>query len=229
MKRLLEICFSVAILALVFQQESQTVTDSRTVFGSTASRSTTDRIGPVAVELERPSSLAPVAEADLRAASAKAIKLIQQSQELWSKKESCASCHHQLLPEIPIRLARERGVPVDEKVASETTTNTFAYLKDLDAAVQGYDYIDVLFDGWLLAAGRVAGLRPNLTTSASAQFIASRQLLDGSWPTVDVRPPQSHSPFTTTAVCAQAIRNYLPPQFKSETASRLRRAREWLL
>jgi ankyrin repeat protein len=227
LKRLLLICFSVAILALVFQQESQTQTDSKTVgsTGGVATKTRLNRSTPAGGE----SKLNPVAEADLRAASAKAIKLIQQSQVVWSKKENCASCHHQLLPEIPIGLARERGVPVDEKVATETTNNTFAYLKDLDAAVQGYDYIDVLFDGWLLAAGRVAGLRPNLTTSASAQFIASRQLPDGSWPTVDVRPPQSNSPFTTTAVCAQAIRNFLPVQFKNEKASRLRRAGDWLL
>ena len=231
MNRLLLICFSVAILTVVFQPEFHMQTDSPTVIGSTGSGPTPtrpDRIRPVAVESEHPSGFTPVADVDLKASSAKAIKLIQQSQVVWSKKESCSSCHHQLLPEIPIRLARERGVPVDEKVASETTTNTFAYLKDLEMAVQGYDYIDVLFDGWLLVAGRTAGLRPNLTTSASAQFIASRQLSDGSWPTVDVRPPQSHSPFTTTAVCAQAVRNYLPPQFKNEKASRLRRAHDWL-
>src|SRR5438105_15842086 len=96
----------------------------------------------------------PIAEAELRAASAKAIRLVQHSQVAWSKKETCTSCHHQLLPEIPLKLARERGVPVAETVARETTATAFAFLKDLDAVVQGYDYIDVFFDGWLLVAAQ---------------------------------------------------------------------------
>jgi ankyrin repeat protein len=170
-----------------------------------------------------------VGETDLRAASAKAIKLMQHSQVVWYKKQVCTSCHHQLLPEITLRLARERGVPFDEKVARDTTMTAFAYLKDLDSAVQGYDFIDVFFDGLALATAQVAGVRPGLTTAAYAQFIASRQLPDGSWLTTDVRPPQAHSPFAATAVCAQAVRYYMPSRLKDEREARLGRAREWLL
>src|ERR1041384_6029299 len=84
----------------------------------------------------------PAGETELREASAKAIKLIQHSQVIWYQRETCTSCHHQLLPEIPLKLARERGVAVDEKIARATTTNAFASLNDLDSVVQGYDFID---------------------------------------------------------------------------------------
>ena len=225
MKRLLLFAFPVLIFVFCFQQGSATQTQ--------AHRATTgvSALGIVlnTDSLDRSAYGSPDQAAGIRTAAAKAIKLIQQSQSVWAKKESCASCHHQLLPEIPIRLARERGVAVDEQIARDTSANTFAYLKDLDNMVQGYDYIDVLFDGWALVAAKVAGAKPSLGTAVSAQFIASRQLADGSWPTIDVRPPQSHSPFTTTAVCAQSLRNYLPEQFKNEKESRLKRAREWLL
>ena len=224
MKNILLLSFLVVILVFGFQRVSETQTMS---IQATDSRPKEGR--GIARESNQPSNATYVEAAELQAASAKAVKLIQQSQVVWSRKESCNSCHHQLLPEIPLRLARERGVPLDEKVAQATTANTFAYLKDLDSSVQGYDYIDVVFDGWELVAALAAGVRPSLSTSASAQFIASRQLPDGSWPTIDVRPPQSSSPFTTTAVCAQAIRNYLPAQFKNEKESRVRRAREWLV
>jgi ankyrin repeat protein len=231
-KKLLLLSFSVVILSFGFQQESQTQTEAQTAIQVTDGRpidSRPDNIRPIALESDQSDRSKTVAEAELRAASAKAIKLIQQSQAVWSKKETCNSCHHQLLPEIPIKLAREHGVPLDEKIARDTTANTFAYLKDLDATVQGYDYIDVVFDSWELVAARAAGVRPSLSTSATAQFIASRQLPDGSWPTIDVRPPQAYSPFATTAVCAEAVRNYMPEQFKDERDSRLRRAREWLI
>src|SRR5262249_49925757 len=61
------------------------------------------------------------------------------------------------------------------------------------------------------------------------QFIASHQLANGSWTSVDVRPPQAYSTFTTTAVCARAIKSYLPEQFVKERESRIQRARAWLL
>lgn len=207
MRKLLLLSFSVAILILGFEQESQTQTEAQTAIQPSAGGpmgSRPDIIKAIALESDQPDGPKPVAEDELRAASAKAIKLIQQSQAVWAKKETCNSCHHQLLPEIPIKLARERGVPLDERVARDSTANTFAYLKDLDATVQGYDYIDVVFDGWQLVAAQAAGVRPSLATSATAQFIASRQLSDGSWPTIDARPPQAYSPFTTTALMLAA-------------------------
>ena len=221
MKKLLLVCFSFGAFIFGFQQAESQIVNARDV--------RSERIEYLAVESNQANNAAPIEEAELRAAAAKAIKLIQQSQAVWAKKETCNSCHHQLLPQIPIKLAREHGVALDEKVARDTTANTFAYLKDLDATVQGYDYIDVVFDGWELIAAKMAGVRPNLSTSAAAQFIASRQLPDGSWPTIDARPPQSNGFFTTTAVCAQAVRTYMPEQFKGEKESRLRRAREWLV
>jgi len=171
----------------------------------------------------------PVNETDVRTAAAKAIQRIQHSQSVWYKKQTCTSCHHQLLPEMTLRMARERGVPFDETVAREMTTAAFAGLKDLDAAVQGYDYIDVFSDSWALTSASAVGVEPNLSTAAYAQFIASRQQADGSWPTIDARPPQAHSPFTATAVGAQAMRQYLPAQFKNEQETRLRQARAWML
>jgi ankyrin repeat protein len=211
MKRLLLFCFLIAVCGLVGQKESESQT-------------------PLASVADRPNLTAkPVGETELRTASAKAIKLIQHSQVVWYQRETCTSCHHQLLPQISFNLARERGVPVDEKIARETRGNAFAFLQDLDGVVQGYDYIDTAFDGWALTAARLAGVRPSTTTTIEARFIASRQLSDGSWPTIDDRPPQSYSAFTTTAVCANAIEQYFPEQLKGEKETRLRLAREWLL
>lgn len=200
MKRVLLFGFTVALLAFGFQQKSETY-----------------------------SSTSPVNETELRAATARAIKLIQHAQSDWYKKETCSSCHNQLLPEIPINLARKRGVAIDESAARQETAAAFAFVKDLDAVVQGYDYIDTMDYGWKLFTAHAAGIAPNLTTSALAQVLASRQQSDGSWSTTDDRPPQSYSAVTATAICAHAIRLYLPGQFKGESDSRLLRAREWLL
>ena len=106
---------------------------------------------------------------------------------------------------------------------------TFSYLKDLDAIIQGYDYIDEVDEGWKLVAAHAAGIPPSLSTSASAQFLASAQRPDGSWYTMDARPPQSHSRFTTTAICARAVQLYLPGPFEDQKKAILRRACDWFL
>ncbi|MEP7272344.1 MAG: prenyltransferase/squalene oxidase repeat-containing protein, partial [Acidobacteriota bacterium] len=171
----------------------------------------------------------PVAVEELRMASAKAVKSMQNSQKTWFEKQTCSSCHHQLLPEISFKFARERTIPIDETIARKHTAASFEYLKDLDSAVQGDFYIDVFYDALYLVGADAAGIKPNLSLAASAQFIASRQMPDGSWPTFDIRPPQAQSFFTATAVSAQAVRLYLPEQLKVERNSRLARARDWLL
>jgi len=106
-----------------------------------------------------------------------------------------------------MKLARERGIAFDEKVAHDITSKTFASFKDLDAVVQGYDFIEVGFDGLLLLSAHAAGLPRSLSTDAYAQFIASRQLADGRWVTTDQRPPQHHS--TSTASKTINVRNRL--------------------
>lgn len=228
MKKLLLLGFSVAVIFIGFQQKSETATQPQAVGAATDSPPVTFK--PAAfTAIPRDAQAKPIAEAELRAASTRALKLIQQAQAGWYKRETCASCHNQLLPEIPLKLARERDIPIDETAAREETAAVFGLLKDLDAAVQGYDFIDAVSNGWTLVAAHAAGIKPNLATSAYAQMIASRQLADGGWFMIDARPPQSNSRFTATAICAQAMRLYLPEQMKSENQSRTLKARAWLL
>lgn len=164
----------------------------------------------------------------LRSAATKALDQIQQSQATAIRKENCASCHHQLLPEMALSLAPHR-VKWDSKAARQSTLQTFGFLKDLDVNVQGNFYIDVMFESSLLVAAHQAGIKPNLSTDALAQFIAGRQLPDGSWRIMDTRPPQSKSRFTVTANCAKAMFEYLPESMNDEKLARLGKARAWLL
>jgi ankyrin repeat protein len=222
-KRLFPLCLIFLVVFIVFQQRSETRTgfDGSDTLASDPLAETVSTFTP-----SQPGVAAD--ETELRVACSKAINLIQQSQVVWYQRQTCTSCHHQLLPEIPFKLARQRGVHLDENIAADSTAKAFGYLKDLDAAVQGYDYIDVLFDGWALVAAQTAGVRPSLSTAAYAKFIANRQSADGSWPTIDSRPPQAHSVFATTAVCASALES-LPARHAAEKAARVQRAREWFL
>jgi N-acyl-D-amino-acid deacylase len=171
----------------------------------------------------------PVAESDLRSAVGKALPPIQHSQDVWDKKQECASCHHQFLPVVAFKLALDRGIAFDGKAAHGVAAKTFAPLKDIDEAVQHTYFIDVPEVATYLVAAHEAGVRPSPTTAGHAQFVAGYQRPDGSWRPMDHRPPQSHSPVISTAYCLRALQLYMPESRKAETDERVRNAREWLL
>src|SRR5215471_11243680 len=162
---------------------------------------------------------------NIRGAAAKGLGLIQKSQKDWYSKQSCTSCHQQVLPALAFRIARLHGVPLDEPLAHADAVRAFGIYADLDRAVQWTHIIDPPSDGYALVAADAAGVRPNLTTAVYARLLAARQESDGHWEPVDVRPPQHYSPFTDTAVAARAIQLYGHSSQKADTAARLASAR----
>ena len=168
--------------------------------------------------------------ARIRDAATKAVALIQNSQKSWPSKQSCFSCHQQVLPALAFRAAREHCIPVDEPAAHASAAAAFGFYSNLDRAVQYTHIIDpALSDGWGLMAAEAAGVRPSLVTGVYARLLAARQEADGHWETVDERPPQSYSPFTATAVSVAAIQSYSHTNRRADTEARVKRARTWLL
>jgi hypothetical protein len=68
--------------------------------------------------------------ARIRDAATKAVALIQKSQRNWHAKQSCFSCHQQVLPALAFREAREHGIPVDELAAHADAARAFAFYPD---------------------------------------------------------------------------------------------------
>jgi len=166
----------------------------------------------------------------IRAAAAKAVALIQRSQKNWPSKQSCFSCHQQVLPALAFQAAREHGIPVDEPAAHADAAFAFAFYSNLDRAVQYTHIIDpAMDDGYGLMAACAAGLRPSLVTAVYARLIAARQEADGHWETGDERPPASYGPFTATAVSMAAIQLHGHTGSRADIDARLKRGRTWLL
>ncbi|HEV2491596.1 MAG TPA: ankyrin repeat domain-containing protein [Terriglobia bacterium] len=169
----------------------------------------------------------------IRSAATRAVAAVQHGTTGFYKYMDCFSCHDAGLPMLAFRMARQRGVSVDEAAASQvaakglvSTTN----IASLDRAVQDPMIIDpVPSDGWALIAAHAAGVEPNLVTAAYARRIATWQRPDGHWPTADVRPPQSYSVVTATALAVRVMQLYMPAELRQETDERTRRAKAWLL
>jgi N-acyl-D-amino-acid deacylase len=173
---------------------------------------------------------AATAPADrVREAAGRAVALIQASQKVWNGKESCYSCHHQSLPPLAFRAAREHGIPVDEAAERLNAERAYALFSDFNRAVQYTHVIDpALSESYLMIGGEAAGMRPNIVTAVYARLIAGRQKADGHWFTLDVRPPQSYSKVTATVIAMRAVQLYAHPSAAAGTKSRVERARSWL-
>ncbi|MGP0076456.1 MAG: ankyrin repeat domain-containing protein [Bryobacteraceae bacterium] len=168
--------------------------------------------------------------ARIQEAATKAVALIQKSQKNWYTKQSCVSCHQQVLPALAFRAAREHGITVDEQAAHADAAAAFGYFSNFERAVEFTHIIDpALDDGYSMIAANAAGMRPSLVTAVYARLLAARQEADGHWETTDERPPESYSPFTATAISLRAIQLYAHRSQKDDIEEREGRARVWLL
>jgi ankyrin repeat protein len=168
--------------------------------------------------------------ARIQEAATKAVAIVQKSQKNWYTKQTCFSCHQQVLPALAFQAAREHGIAVDESAAHADAAVAFGYFSNFARAVEYTHIIDpALSDAYGMLAADSAGVRPSLVTAVYARLLAARQEADGHWETADERPPQSYSPFTATAVSLRAIQIYGHSSQKADIQARAARARSWLL
>lgn len=169
----------------------------------------------------------------VRSAASRAVGIVQNTSTGFYKVTDCFSCHDHALPMLAYQMARQRGIPFDEAAASHVAARGLLAspnLTSIDHAVQDNTIIDpAMGEGWALIASHAAGAPPNLITAIYARRIATWQRPDGHWPTFDLRPPHSYSPFTATAVAVRAMEIHLPAQLGKEKLERLKRARKWML
>ncbi len=172
-----------------------------------------------------------LSDTEIRDAATRAVGIVQQGSSGFVKAMPCFSCHDHALPLMALKIARERGIPVDETAASQLAASGFHFSPDLtsiDRAVQASMIVDpAAGDGWGLVASHAVGLKPNLITAVYAQRIANWQQPDGHWRTGDMRPPHSSSVFTATAVALRAVHFYLPASMNEELRLRTDRALRW--
>src|SRR3979409_1715716 len=79
---------------------------------------------------------------EIRPAAQRAITLIERAGKTWYEKQTCVSCHHQVLPMLAFDLARSRGLELDRELSRRNVARAFSYLADIDRVVQGTYVID---------------------------------------------------------------------------------------
>jgi hypothetical protein len=172
----------------------------------------------------------PWTPADVRAAVARALPLIQKAAAGHMAHRDCFACHHQAVPALAVVTARSRGLPFDEPafrkhfpfIAAFLGRNRENYLKGQG---QGGQADTAAYALWTLELG---GWKADATTAAVAEYLLRRDRGRDHWRTTSDRPPSETSPFTTTCLAVRALQTFGTPEQKGRIDERLRAARAWL-
>lgn len=181
-------------------------------------------------EQANPTGSAAVTEKlDLRASVQETLGLVEKSSWEFFVASGCVSCHAQSMTDLVVGHARAKGLPVDEKAASERVKMLKAVyppeplLERMDAAGAMEQLAYPLLG---LAAN---GYAPDRLTDGMVANIAASQRSDGSWHVgAAARPPAEEGDIFRTAICLRALKVFGPPGRGPEMASRVMKARQWL-
>jgi hypothetical protein len=179
-----------------------------------------------------------------RGAVSKSLPLLQKTAEAFNAQMDgkCFSCHHQTLPSVTMALAREHGFKVDEQKAQEQTKVVKNLLDQLGPLLEKSETspaanaeLDQIFvdPGMTVPYGLFGlaadGVKSDKAIAAAVKYLMRKQSAEGYWPVWSARPPLESSEFTSTALAVRVMKVYAPASASKETASRIARARAWLL
>jgi N-acyl-D-amino-acid deacylase len=166
-----------------------------------------------------------------REAVKKSLALLEASAREYRNQRECFSCHHQALPTLALVAARKHGFAIDEENLQAAVALTHKHLEGgreryLDGRGQGGKADTAGYALWTLSAGE---WKPDETTAAVAEYLASYQQDEDHWKRTSRRPPTEASDFTTTFLAIRGLQSFGTEEQKDRIEQRLSKAREWLL
>ncbi len=170
--------------------------------------------------------------ADSRTSLSRAVALLLPTAPVVFKQRGCVTCHSQSLPEQATAMARAKGVPIDETLATQNLNQILSFLKTAaEAAMQG----DQPAGNFITIGYAMSGLAEepyplDNITAAFTHLVAGLQMPDGIWIGNGVsRPPLEDSIVSQTTLAVRAMTLYPIAGQKDDLDEKLRRAQRWLL
>ncbi len=178
-------------------------------------------------DIEAPANVFP---AHIRTAVLRALPPLQKSLVVYAEKRDCFSCHNQAVPLAALRVARSRGLAIDEDAFDGAVALTLVDLESvLDHYRQGRGQpggaTRAAYALWALETG---DQQPDETTAAVTGFLLKHDRNGDHWTTSAQRVPMEASHFTTTAMTLRALRLYGTSGQAEAVKRRVDQARTWL-
>lgn len=165
----------------------------------------------------------------LRTASSKAVAILQTSASEFNKSQKCLSCHHGNHAVMALAKARQKGIPFNEGTFRALAGKAAEMYSAPDALIQGSEIVDIpMGEANTMVTASEAGLKASWATGFHAAQVANWQQPEGYWRTFDVRPPQSSSRVTATALAVRAVSLYASDRDREKARARIVRAKRWL-
>jgi len=170
---------------------------------------------------------------DINDAIVKSLSLLQSSSHTFLENVMiCHSCHNQGIGVVTFALAKENGFAVSDGIINEALDSTCNFYKsgfNMQSLVENDNPGIVMtanYDLWALSANNY---KSNKMIELLAQNIMLKQTYNGSWVSVDQRPPLEYYSFTATALAVKNIQAYVPAILHTEIKQRIAKARTWLI
>jgi len=173
-----------------------------------------------------------------QAAIARALPLLQRTSDgfLLSgvvRQQQCVSCHQQTLPAVTYALARERGHPLDDLSIARQVQDQARYWRKQDTVIRTYERVSPQPDfptvvGYGMMGFAALNYPADDLTDAMAWYYLDAQLPDGTWETMDYRPPMEDGPIEAVAFGIRALQLYPLRGREAECRERISLAQAWL-
>jgi N-acyl-D-amino-acid deacylase len=179
-------------------------------------------IGPTRAADEQPKAV--------RAAVERGLVVLQRAAREYPSHQSCFACHHQTLPLLALKAARDAGLKCDEELFLEQqkfTRKSFGERQERLAKGEhvGGRAATVSYGLWTLS---LAGDEPDELGAAMTAYLLSVQLPDGSWKPPSNRPPLEVSAVSCTVLSAIGIQRFASAAQKDRVDEAVARAKTWL-
>jgi len=166
----------------------------------------------------------------LRTAVTRGLQIVQKGARNYPSHRKCYSCHHQTLPLLAMKHARDVGVRIDEKLFGEVVAFTRrSFRSRIENLKQGRRIggraTTVGYGLWTL---QIAGEKPDDLSAAMVTYLLKTQEESGRWQPPSQRPPLEESRVTCTLFALYGMEEYQSESQQAKVTAAGKTARTWL-
>lgn len=167
-------------------------------------------------------------EPTLRERVTRGLTLVERAARNYPTHRQCFSCHHQTLPLLAMRSAREVGLTIDEPLLPAQLAFTQATFEKRKGALLRGERTDgaaitVAYGLWTF---QIVDAKPSELADAMVVNLLALQGAEGYWRPQSIRPPLAESLVSCTVISAYGLKQFARDE--QQTAAAISKGKAWL-